>query len=189
MSDYQLIEQIFAQLLFLLKDVFDDLEVDEVKDFIDVGEYGIALDTLVGIIDEESKIVSQEAIDLVKKIAIAMSLDFYFIEKKLINTEGFESSISDKKFIGSIKMENNEISSEVIDCLLQIITSTKNRDSEQGVKVFNVFIEKLRLGKEAGSLLTELIRHLSGIEAHGHFTDEEYKSVNRIKELEKITVK
>lgn len=45
MADYQVIENLLARLLSPLVNVFSDSESNKVQEFIDVGEYGLALDT------------------------------------------------------------------------------------------------------------------------------------------------
>lgn len=73
------------RLLALLKDVFSDSESSEVQDFIDVGEYGLALDTLIDIVDEESKVISREALDLIKQLATVLGMNTDVIEERLAN--------------------------------------------------------------------------------------------------------
>ena len=82
-NNFKLIETLLLRLLLLLKVVFTDPEVQEVKDFIDVGEYGIALETLVEIIIEESKPISIEALGLIKEIAALMKLDDKGLQSRL----------------------------------------------------------------------------------------------------------
>jgi hypothetical protein len=82
-NNFKLIEVLLLRLLLLLKVVFTDSETQEVQDFIDVGEYGIALETLVEIIIEESKLISIEALDLIKKIAVLLELDDKGFQAKL----------------------------------------------------------------------------------------------------------
>ena len=55
----------------------------EVQEFIDVGEYGLALDTLVDIVDEEGKQVPLEVLSLVCELAEVMLLDKSVFEEKL----------------------------------------------------------------------------------------------------------
>lgn len=73
--DFQYIEQLLLKLLMLLTTVFSESEITEVQEFIDVGEYGLALETLVDIIDEEDKLVEHDVQKLVLEAASAMSLD------------------------------------------------------------------------------------------------------------------
>lgn len=70
MADYKLIENLLVRLLSLLVCVFSDSEANEVQEFIDAGEYGLALDTLIDIIDEESKSISQEVVSLAKQLRL-----------------------------------------------------------------------------------------------------------------------
>lgn len=81
--DFQYIEQLLQKLLMLLKAVFSESEQNEVQEFIDVGEYGLALETLVDIIDEEDKLVEHDVLKLVLEVASAMSLDKEVVIGKL----------------------------------------------------------------------------------------------------------
>ena len=83
MVDYKLIEDLLVQLLSLLVDVFSDTEINEVKEFIGVGEYGLAFDTLIDIIDEESKAIPHRVLELAKQVAVSMDLDSSNVEARL----------------------------------------------------------------------------------------------------------
>ncbi len=83
MINYKHIEELLIRLLDLLNTVFIESERKEVHDFIDVGEYGLALETLVDIVDEENKKVPGEVLLLVKELAIAMQIDYEALSKKL----------------------------------------------------------------------------------------------------------
>ncbi|MDA8139177.1 MAG: MafI family immunity protein [Desulfobacteraceae bacterium] len=83
MTDFQYIEKLLVQLLELLKTVFIESERKEVQDLIDVGEYGVALETLVDIIDEENKKIPGEALWLIKNLAKAMHIDEGELDEKL----------------------------------------------------------------------------------------------------------
>ncbi|WP_144235525.1 MafI family immunity protein, partial [Snodgrassella alvi] len=48
--EYQEVEENFGNLISLLNKSFISKEIDEIKDFVDYGEYGLALDTLIDII-------------------------------------------------------------------------------------------------------------------------------------------
>ncbi len=83
MTDYKLIEDLLVRLLSLLVNVFSESEVDEVKGFIDVGEYGLALDTLIDIINEESKSIPHEVMEIAKEAAVSMGEDSSEVEDRL----------------------------------------------------------------------------------------------------------
>jgi hypothetical protein len=83
MTDYQHIEKLLIRLLDLLNTVFVASERKEIIEFIDVGEYGLALDTLVDIVDEENKKIPNEALILIKELAIAMQIDNGMLDEKL----------------------------------------------------------------------------------------------------------
>ena len=69
------IESLFAKLLEATMPAFSSYEQEEVQRFVDVGEYGLALETTAGIYVEERKTASFEVMDLMKCLALAMSID------------------------------------------------------------------------------------------------------------------
>lgn len=81
--NYQYIEELLLRLLDLLTSVFTDSEKREVQDFMDAGEYGLALETLVDIVNEENKQISSESLKLVYELAEVMQLDKSVFEDKL----------------------------------------------------------------------------------------------------------
>jgi len=89
-NNYQYIEEILLRLLGLLLAVFTESEKSEVQEFIDVGEYGLALETLVDIVYEEDKQISSEALRLVQELAEVMQMDANTLEAKLRGHVGAE---------------------------------------------------------------------------------------------------
>lgn len=83
--DYQFVENLLSRLLGQLLDVFTDSETAEIQDFIDAGEYGLALETLADIVIEENRKISGESMRLVFKLADAMQLDKRALKAKLGN--------------------------------------------------------------------------------------------------------
>lgn len=81
--DYQNVEGLLLKLLGLLHATFKDSEKSEVQSFVDVGEYGLALETLVDIAVEENKKIPEEAMSVVIELAGVMELDKKVYEKKL----------------------------------------------------------------------------------------------------------
>lgn len=81
--DYQSIENLLMRLLGLLLEVFTDSETMEVQDFIEAGEYGLALETLVDIVVEENKQIPGESLMLVSELADVMQLDKKVFAEKL----------------------------------------------------------------------------------------------------------
>ena len=81
--DYRNIEDLLLRLLGLLLEIFTDSEKSEVQDFIDAGEYGLALETLVDIVIEENKQIPGESLALVCELADVMQLDKKVFEEKL----------------------------------------------------------------------------------------------------------
>lgn len=74
MSDFSLVETLFTNLLNASKGELTDAELAEVQSFIDVGEYGLALETAADIYAEEEKIPSANVVSLIERLAIAMSM-------------------------------------------------------------------------------------------------------------------
>lgn len=81
--DHLNIENLFLNLFGLLGDSFSMSERSEVQEFIDVGEYGIALETLVDIVTEEDKKISNEAMRVIGDLSLVMQLDKNEFEHKL----------------------------------------------------------------------------------------------------------
>lgn len=45
------------------------------RDFLNYGEYGLALDTIIDIHAEEGKLLNVEVLDLIKKTSLLMEID------------------------------------------------------------------------------------------------------------------
>jgi len=75
MSNFEEIELLFSNLLAATSPVLSDSERAEVQKFIDVGEYGLALETAADIYAEEEKIASADVVALVGRLAEAMSIE------------------------------------------------------------------------------------------------------------------
>ncbi|ORF44462.1 hypothetical protein BGI15_00805, partial [Snodgrassella alvi] len=60
-------------------------EIDEIKDFVDYGEYGLALDTLIDIIKEENKEINNDIFQYIAKLSNLMEQNMEAITKDLIN--------------------------------------------------------------------------------------------------------
>jgi hypothetical protein len=75
MSNFDEIETLLSQLLTAAAPVLSDTELAEVQRFIDVGEYGLALETAAAIYSEEKKIATLEVVGLIERLAAAMSMD------------------------------------------------------------------------------------------------------------------
>ncbi|AUB85535.1 MafI family immunity protein [Candidatus Thiodictyon syntrophicum] len=71
-NDLAAIEGSLTLLLSLLSSALSWSEAQEVRDFVDVGEYGLALETLVDIVTEEEKSISAEALRLIIELADSM---------------------------------------------------------------------------------------------------------------------
>ncbi|CAJ0563717.1 MULTISPECIES: MafI family immunity protein [Gammaproteobacteria] len=82
-NEYRKIESTLELLLMALSDSFSECESIEVQEFIDVGEYGIALETIIDIINEESKNITNEAEFLIEKAGRIMNMDTTSIVDKI----------------------------------------------------------------------------------------------------------
>ncbi len=74
-TDYDLIDKLLVSLLNQLNSVFSDLEILEIREFIDVGEYGIAVETVTDIIREGQKKIAPEALSIIGELVDVMELD------------------------------------------------------------------------------------------------------------------
>lgn len=83
--DYQNIEKLLTQLLQSVAEDFSETEEREVQEFIDAGEYGIALETFTGIVEEEKKVISEDVIVLVREAAVAMQMRESVFDAKLLS--------------------------------------------------------------------------------------------------------
>lgn len=83
MYDYALLEQRLSQLLNSLATVFSESERTEVKEFLDAGEYGLALETACAIITDEQKKVGFQVFEQVKELHDLMELDSDIVAKCL----------------------------------------------------------------------------------------------------------
>jgi hypothetical protein len=75
MRDFSKVEALLSQLLVASSPAFSSKELAEVQHFIDVAEYGLALETAVGIYNEEKKVATAEVATLVERLAVAMAMD------------------------------------------------------------------------------------------------------------------
>ena len=75
MYDYTLLEERLSRLLKSIDESFTSTETSEVQQFLDAGEYGLALETICGIIIEERKVVRTEVVEQVKELREMMELE------------------------------------------------------------------------------------------------------------------
>lgn len=85
-ADFVKLENLLMKLLVSSEQTFNQDELKEVQDFIDAGEYGLALETFSDIVVEENKKISEADLDLIEELATAMSMNREVFHKKL---EGF----------------------------------------------------------------------------------------------------
>lgn len=75
MYDYTVLEERLSRLLKSLEESFSSSETSEVQHFLDAGEYGLALETICGIITEERKVVGTDVVEQVKELREMMELE------------------------------------------------------------------------------------------------------------------
>lgn len=74
MSKYSEIENTLDELLVDLKTILTLAEMAEIQHFVDAGEYGLAFETLCGILIEEKKGPSEKAITLIHTLGTRMEI-------------------------------------------------------------------------------------------------------------------
>lgn len=91
--EYQEVEENFCSLISLLNKCFTSKEIDEIKDFVDYGEYGLALDTLIDIIKEENKEINNDIFQYIAKLSNLMEQNMEVITKDLIKYMNFDMRV------------------------------------------------------------------------------------------------
>ncbi|MBB3298564.1 MULTISPECIES: MafI family immunity protein [Rhizobium] len=72
---FEEIELLFQGLMESAKSELSESECTEIQEYIDVGEYGLALRTAVAIYAEENKVASIAVRDFIRRLASAMNID------------------------------------------------------------------------------------------------------------------
>jgi hypothetical protein len=72
------------------------------------------------------------------------------------------------------------IKREIIDNLQFLISSAKERDSEQGIKTFTSYINKLAESNNDNKICKELYHELSGMQRFADFNSKEWEAVQAI---------
>jgi hypothetical protein len=75
MSHFEEVERLLSRLNEASAEVLSIEELSEVQHFVDVGEYGLALETAVGIYVEERKPVPAEVRELMRRLAEMMEMN------------------------------------------------------------------------------------------------------------------
>jgi len=76
---------------------------------------------------------------------------------------------------------------EIKELAQELLNSAKERDTNQGVAIYNKILELVKEAEkreDIDAILVKFNKALSGIEAHGYFTDDEYSLVIKLRELE-----
>ncbi|EOV6169532.1 TPA: MafI family immunity protein [Citrobacter freundii] len=81
--EYKEIETNLFNLINKLNMCFTQSEINEVVEFIEYNEYGLALDTIIDIIVEENKKINNDIFDMIIKTSNIMELDPDAIGKKI----------------------------------------------------------------------------------------------------------
>jgi hypothetical protein len=74
MTDFTKLDDLFARMFYIASELSES-EKEEIKEFVDHGEYGLALSTTIAIYREENKRPSEMVYDLVRQIATEMGAD------------------------------------------------------------------------------------------------------------------
>lgn len=74
MCDYDIIQNLFKDLIRQSEAIFSKDEIREVSEFVEVGEYGLALETYRDLAIEESKTLSVSAFAVLIDLAEKMKL-------------------------------------------------------------------------------------------------------------------
>ncbi len=96
-ANYENIENLLSQLLASVDKAFNRQETEEVQRFLDVGEYGLALETFTDIVLEENKKLTESDLRLINTLANAMSMKL----------EKFYEKFPDRAVVESKKKENS----------------------------------------------------------------------------------
>ena len=67
-----------------------------------------------------------------------------------------------------------------------LVKHAKKRNTAQGVLVYESFLKETQIlsnKEQLKEFLNKLKKALAGIEAHGHFTEEEFECVNKIRSI------
>jgi hypothetical protein len=75
MSNFDLLETLLSNLLNASIGELSNSERAEIQSFIDVGEYGLALEVAADIYAEEKKTPSALVLSLIESLAIAMAIE------------------------------------------------------------------------------------------------------------------
>ena len=73
--DYQQLERDLLDVLNSLHGTLTESEFEQVRHFVEFGEYGVALETLSGIIGEEGKRISFEAYEQIHMLGERMEME------------------------------------------------------------------------------------------------------------------
>lgn len=82
--DFVKLERLLSGLITSVSGVFSQEEIEEVQSLIDVGEYGVALETFVDVVVEENKGITKSCLVLIEEAAAMMEMDPEVFSRKLI---------------------------------------------------------------------------------------------------------
>ena len=72
--NYNVIEKRFDDLLAFAASSFTDTELKEIRDFLEVREYGLALETFIDIVKEEHKRITIRAYSTAEELVALMGV-------------------------------------------------------------------------------------------------------------------
>ncbi|CAN7424535.1 MafI family immunity protein [Acidovorax sp. LjRoot74] len=116
MSNFDLVESLLSNLLNASEGDLSDAERAEVQAFIDVGEYGLALETTADIYAEERKIPSTEVLSLIERLAIAMSME---PESVLVRLARYQMNVDKNRLLSQVNAQLAQTCGEKASNLLQ----------------------------------------------------------------------
>jgi hypothetical protein len=82
-GQFEEIEGLFGQLLTASRPIMSETELQEVRHLIDVGEYGLALETLVDIFAGEKRKPGADVTLRIENLADKMSIDATALMQRL----------------------------------------------------------------------------------------------------------
>ena len=89
---YRVLEQELLGVLSELSQTLTSTESAVVQEFVCVGEYGLALETLCGIIVEENKTLSWEAYKRMCRLADRMGMNLDLLEQVRKHVDGSQTA-------------------------------------------------------------------------------------------------
>lgn len=81
--DYSKHKEFLSQLIDLLRPILSSNEINQLNEFLEVGEFGLALETSVYIIKERDLKIAKEIFTLCEDLAEIMGMETLLLKEKL----------------------------------------------------------------------------------------------------------